>query len=464
MSVIGDKETSKPVTILRDTGAIQSLMLSDVLTLSDKTDTCTRMLIQGVEMGCVSAPLHNVNLISDISSGPVTVAVRPSLPVEGVTFILGNDIAGEKVMTYPKVTAVPSGDCDTENLDVICPGIFPGCAVTRSMSKVKSQEKDNDNELIDLSETFFSQLTDGPDDKISPRAKLIYQQENELLRLRNIALTESEAENESVCFYLKDNVLMRKWRPTDSPPDDGWKVVNQVVIPPSYRSDILSLGHELPLAGHLGIKKTFKRIMCQFYWPGLKTDVIEYCRTYHTCQIVGKPNENISAAPLKPIPAVGEPFSRVIVDCLGPLPRTKSGNRFILTIMCAATRFPEAIPLRNITTKNVVKVLIRFFSFVGLPASLQSDQASNFLSEVFQQVMHQLNIKQYKSSACHPESQGALERFHQTMKTILKTYCLKNDKDWDEGVPLMLFAIRESVQESLGFSPFEFLATPSEGH
>ena len=90
--------------------------------------------------------------------------------------------------------------------------------------------------------------------------------------------------------------------------------------------------------------------MCQFYWPGLKTDVIEYCRNCHTCQIVGKPNQNISAAPPQPIPAVGEPFSRVIVDCVGPLPRTRSGNRFILTIMCASTRFPEAIPLRNITS------------------------------------------------------------------------------------------------------------------
>ena len=262
------------------------------------------------------------------------------------------------------------------------------------MSKVKSQEKDNDNYLIDLSETLFPQLTDDPDDKISPRAKLTYHQENysELLRLRNTALIESEAEYESVCFYLKDNVLMRKWRPPDSPPDDGWKVVNQVVIPPSYRSHILSPGHELPLAGHLGFKKTFKSIMCQFYWPGLKTDVIEYCRTCHICQIVGKPNQNISAAPLKPIPAVGEPFGRVIVDCVG-LPRTKSGNRFILTIICAETRFLEAVglPLSNITTKNVVKALIRFYTLVGLPAYLPSDQASIFLSGVFQQVMHQLN-------------------------------------------------------------------------
>ena len=53
---------------------------------------------------------------------------------------------------------------------------------------------------------------------------------------------------------------------------------------------------------------------------------------------------------------------------------------------------------------------------VGLPRSIQSDQGKNFLSGLFQQVMYQLGIKQVKSSAYHPESQGALERFHQTLK------------------------------------------------
>ena len=57
---------------------------------------------------------------------------------------------------------------------------------------------------------------------------------------------------------------------------------------------------------------------------------------------------------------------------------------------------------------------MKFFSFVGLSRSVQSDQGSNFMSEIFQQVMYELDIKQYKSSAYHPESQGALERFHQT--------------------------------------------------
>ena len=79
------------------------------------------------------------------------------------------------------------------------------------------------------------------------------------------------------------------------------------------------------------------------------------------------------------------------------------------------------------------------------------------MSGVFQQVMHELGIKQYRSSAYHPESQGALERFHQTLKNMIRSYCFDTEKDWDEGIHLLLFAVRESVQESLGFSPFELV-------
>ena len=79
------------------------------------------------------------------------------------------------------------------------------------------------------------------------------------------------------------------------------------------------------------------------------------------------------------------------------------------------------------------------------------------MSGVFQQVMHELGINQYKSSAYHPESQGALERFHRTLKNMIRTYCYDTNKDWDDGIHLLLFAARESVQESLGFSPFQLV-------
>ena len=55
------------------------------------------------------------------------------------------------------------------------------------------------------------------------------------------------------------------------------------------------------------------------------------------CQVVGKPNQAISLAPLCPIPAMGEPFEHVYVDCVGPLPKTSMDNQFLIIMMCVAT-------------------------------------------------------------------------------------------------------------------------------
>ena len=78
-----------------------------------------------------------------------------------------------------------------------------------------------------------------------------------------------------------------------------------------------------------------------------------------------KPNQNIHAATLRPVAAFEDSFSRVIVDWAGPLPETKYGNLYLLTIMCASTRFPEAIPLSNIKAKTVNKALTICFYFCG---------------------------------------------------------------------------------------------------
>ncbi len=56
-------------------------------------------------------------------------------------------------------------------------------------------------------------------------------------------------------------------------------------------------------------------------------------------------------APLHPIHVMGEPSERILIDCVGPLPKSKSGHQYILTMMCMATCFPEAIPLRSIREK-----------------------------------------------------------------------------------------------------------------
>ena len=57
----------------------------------------------------------------------------------------------------------------------------------------------------------------------------------------------------------------------------------------------------------------------------------------------------------------------------------------------------------------------------------------------------------------YPESQGSLERFHQTLNNMIRSHCFDTEKDWDKGIHPLLFAVRESVQEFLGFSPFELV-------
>ncbi len=140
-----------------------------------------------------------------------------------------------------------------------------------------------------------------------------------------------------------------------------------MVVPKVYRSEVLKLAHEVHMGGPLGVNKTCDKILTDFYWPRIRRDVAEYCRTCHTCKMVGKPNQKIPVAPLQAIPAFEEPFRRTIIDCVGPLPKTWFGNQYLLTIRYASTRFPESVPLRNLSSKKVVKALIDFFTMFGLP-------------------------------------------------------------------------------------------------
>lgn len=115
--------------------------------------------------------------------------------------------------------------------------------------------------------------------------------------------------------------------------------------------------------------------------------------------------------------------------------------------------YPEAVPLHNLRAKNVIKVLIKFFSVFGLLKRIQTDRGSNFMLKVFAQVPSELSFKDKVYSAYHPESQGALERSHQMLKSMPHKFWVETNMEWDEGLPLLLIAIRETIQESLGVSP-----------
>ena len=71
---------------------------------------------------------------------------------------------------------------------------------------------------------------------------------------------------------------MRKWRPPDVSAADEWTINHQIEVPRVYRPEILNLAHETPMSGHLGVNKTYHKILNHFYWPGIKSDVSQHCK------------------------------------------------------------------------------------------------------------------------------------------------------------------------------------------
>ncbi len=225
-----------------------------------------------------------------------------------------------------------------------------------------------------------------------------------------------------VGYFWENDVLMRKWKPRYD--EQGLHETFQIVLPASHRVPVLKIAHENVMSGHLGVTKTFRRISKYFFRPGLRLSVANFCRSCDVCQFIGKPYQKVPAAPLYPIPVIEEPIEWLIVDCVGPLPKSKAGHQYVLTIAYVPTRFPEANPLRSLKAHTVARDLEKFFTTFGLPRVIQSDQGTHFTSKTFPLVLKELGIEHRVSSPYHPESQGALERFHQTLKTMIRAYCL----------------------------------------
>ena len=188
--------------------------------------------------------------------------------------------------------------------------------------------------------------------------------DDSLKSVRTIVDTGGGDTGGNVRFVRKDGLVFRVWRPKGSSPGD-WRSCEQFVLPKKYRPMVLQLAHDIPLGGHMGIKKTKDRILQRYYWPGIFKDVAAYCRRCEVCQKSG--TRKLPKAGLVSMPLVDQPFCRIAMDFVGPLPRTKRGNRFILVICDYATRYPEAIPLPSTEAARVAKELVRFFSHFGIP-------------------------------------------------------------------------------------------------
>jgi hypothetical protein len=252
-----------------------------------------------------------------------------------------------------------------------------------------------------------------------------------------------------VKYVVRNGILFRKFHPKRS------SEVEQLVVPTRYRASLLRVAHDNAFSGHLGVNKTKTRLLQQFYWPRCFKDSERYVQSCDTCQRVGKANEK-TKAPMKLVPLIKEPFQRLIVDIVGPLPRTLAGNRYILTLLCPATKFPEAVPLDVASSQNVVDALLEVFARLGFPKELQSDRGTVFTSALTTTFLQRCGIRVIHSSVHHPQS-NAVERIHSVMKRLLRALCFEQKAEWDRCLPATMFALRTIPNASTGFAPAELV-------
>ncbi len=214
----------------------------------------------------------------------------------------------------------------------------------------------------------------------------------------------------------------------------------QLLVPKSRREMLFQAAHCNPMAGHLGQATTLNRLMARFFWPGIHENVRRWCAACRECQLVNPPAS--PKAPLRPLPLMQVPFERIGMDLIGPLERSAQGHRFALVLVDYATRYPESVALRNISAKSVAEALFSMISRVGIPKEILTDQGTAFMSRTIRELYELLGIKSIRTSVYHPQTDGLVERFNRTLKTMIRKFVHEDAKNWDKWLEPLLFAVR----------------------
>ncbi|XP_064482824.1 uncharacterized protein LOC135395659 [Ornithodoros turicata] len=231
----------------------------------------------------------------------------------------------------------------------------------------------------------------------------------------------------------------------------------QLVLPEEKRAEVLQLAHDIPWAGHLSQKKTLQRIKGSFYWPGISGEVKRYCQSCHGCQIKS-PARWSDKAPITPIARPSVRFQVVNMDCIGPIdPPSSKEHKYALCVVDLCTRWPEVVCLRTLTAKAVCCALLEIFARLGVPEIICCDNGTNFTAKLTREFLERMGSTPRFSTPDHPQSNGLVERWNGTFKSMLFHVVEEYGRDWDKHVPFLLWAYREVPNVTTGESPFEMM-------
>lgn len=143
------------------------------------------------------------------------------------------------------------------------------------------------------------------------------------------------------------------------------------------------------------------------------------------------------------------------VDLMGPFPRSKHGNMYLLVVVDYYTKWVEVFPLRDSKTPKIVRILTQeIFTRWGTPKYLVSDRGAQFTSAMLSGICKNWGVIQKLTTSYHPQT-NLTERMNRTLKTMMASFVGNDHQRWDQWLPELRFAINTAKQETTGFSPAE---------
>ena len=161
----------------------------------------------------------------------------------------------------------------------------------------------------------------------------------------------------------------------------------------------------------------------QWYWDGMYTDCLKFCRSCPQCAIVSGGERNGKQS-LHPIP-VQRPFQILGLDIMD-LPATERGNKHVVVFQDYFTKWPMVFPVPDQKTLRIAELLTKeVIPFCGVPEAVLTDRGTNLLSHLMLDICSKLGITKMSTTAYHPECDGMVERFNRTLKFMLRKHADK---------------------------------------
>ena len=179
----------------------------------------------------------------------------------------------------------------------------------------------------------------------------------------------------------------------------------------------------------------------------------------NSCQVCAlhKQSSPCDKAPLIST-VTGEPFERIAMDLTGPFTTTTTGNRYILGIIDHFSKFCVLVAIRNAEAKTVCQAIYNhWITLFGAPIEIISDNGTSFKNDMKREFSKLMGTREVYAPPYYPQGNGLIERLFRTAKSMIKLSTEKNKKEWDEVLPTVNMALRNSISQTIKFTPYEVL-------